>query len=436
MPQPSVPKFVSCSVHLMDMPWSVLRIDPPSLHYQHEAIEKMHRFCHEIYHVPITWFVSWAALHKYRDYLVDFGDEVAIMDGTILSSELLNGETAKYQSWVEECGLSRPGADYQSKEAEVRKGSISLQDMPYEQQKVALSYLKKRYDEILGQNTRTLASPWNNGTTIRVMKEIGLEIAQGYCWDYFCEGINHKGCLPQPFYVSTSNQVVPEQAGDGRPVLGIQWGSFSPIIASSVEAHARMGFPGFCLTALELANRSEGHDKFRFHEKVIAEWFAQTKWNQFGFIPLQHEAFWMDEAEMSAELYDQFPRFNTANTEVFYTEIETALRCGAKPVTLSAFADWHRENVKETAPHIYYSEDFLPDLRSKGKDQAYPPMVIYGDKTRQYWFYRSRGMNYTRRYLYNPPIPNCDIEEEYPFDNEPKVPESEERGEYPDRDPP
>ena len=60
---------MNCCVHLNDQPWSMLKCDPPGLHYQYEAIEKMHRFCHEIYKVPITWLTSYAALMKYKDYL-------------------------------------------------------------------------------------------------------------------------------------------------------------------------------------------------------------------------------------------------------------------------------------------------------------------------------------------------------------------------------
>lgn len=420
------PKFVSCSVHLSDHPWSMLECDPPALHHQHEAIEKMHRLCHGIYRVPITWLCSWSALQKYQDRLVDFvknyGDEVAIMESGIFSSELLDGEVEKYQSWVEECGMKRPDAEFHSATGEeLRPGAYTMQDMPYEQQKTMLAYLKKRYDEILGQNTRSFASPMNNGDTIRAMKEVGLDVSQGYCWDYFCEGINHKGCLLQPFNVSSANQVAPDQETGGPSVLAIQWGPISPVIAAHTENHARMGMPGYCLNALELTNRSEGHDKFRFHEKVIQEWYAQAAWNSFAFAPLQLEACWMDESEMPESLYDQYPRFNSRNTEVFYSEIETALRCGAKPVTLSQFADWHREHVRDTAPSIFYAEDHMPDLRSKGKDQPYQPMIVYGDKEKQYWFSKSRGMNYTRRYLYDPLVPNSEIEEEYPFDNEPKV---------------
>jgi hypothetical protein len=419
------PKFMTCSVHLSDAPWCVMKNDPPGLHQQYEAIEKMHRFCHEIYNVPITWLASYAALMKYKEYLVrfvrDYGDEVAIMDGVISSNESLGGEAEKYQSWVEACGLSRPGSEYRSKEAEVAAGSRVLHDLSYDDQMTALSYLKQRYDEILGQNTRALAVPWINGDTIKVMKELGMDVSWGYCWNYFCEGINHKGSLLQPFYISDINHTIPSQQVDGKDVLAIPWGTFSPVIAYGVEAHSRMGAPGYCLNALELANRSEGHDKFRYHENIVKETLAQGKWNRYAYVPLQLEAAWMDEAPMPEERYTQFPSFNSANTEVFYTEIETALRSDARPLTLSGFADWFKEKIKDTPPTVYYSEDYLPDLRSKGKDQAYPPMVIYADKTRQYWFSKARGMNYLRKYEYASQIPENEIVEEYPFEMEPRV---------------
>ena len=69
----------------------------------------------------------------------------------------------------------------------------------------------------------------------------------------------------------------------------------------------------------------------------------------------------MDEAQMPDDLYTQYPRFNSMNTEVFYTEIETALRGGATPLTLVQIRGLvHAENIADDKPEwSTYSEDFL-----------------------------------------------------------------------------
>ena len=426
MPQPACEtnRFMSCSVHLQRFPPEMLQGDPPALHGMGEAIAKIHRFCHEIYQVPITWLCTWAALQEHGETLAayhrQFGDEVAIMEAGILTSASLGGEVARYQGWVEECGLVRPDA-YASSEPELANAQ-GFQDMPWEQQSQALAHLKAHFDAVIGQTTRTLACPHTNGDTVRAMRNVGLDVLWGYCWNYFCEGINNKGCLPHPFYAAEHNRNVPAAEADERSVLTIQWGPGSLVIATNVETHARMGQPGYCLNALELANRSEGHDKFRYHERVITEWLGQSRWNPFVHLPLQLEALWFDEGpELPQPWYDQYPRFNPANFEVFQTEIETGLRLGAQPMTVSGFADWHRENVGDTSEVLWHSEDPLPDLRSKGKDQPYQPMVVRGDKRHQYWFMKSHGFNYVRKYTYDPQPPRDAAIEEYPFETEPKV---------------
>ena len=112
-----------------------------------------------------------------------------------------------------------------------------------------------------------------------------------------------------------------------------------------------------------MTNRGIGLDKFDYSQKMIAEWLEQAQWNAYSYLSLQLEAPWMDEGPDPEGWYDQFPTFNPADTEAFYSEIETALRLGARPLTISNFADWHRENVGDTAEMTYYLEDVLPDLR-------------------------------------------------------------------------
>lgn len=56
--------FPTCSVHLFNWPYEMLKGDPPTLHRQGEAIAKMDRFCHRIYKVPITWLCTCSALQR------------------------------------------------------------------------------------------------------------------------------------------------------------------------------------------------------------------------------------------------------------------------------------------------------------------------------------------------------------------------------------
>jgi hypothetical protein len=399
-------------------------LDPPCCHPNEEAIAKIDRFCHRIYRVPITWLCSYGALKKFGSQLKrfanEYGDEVAIYEHGIAALHAVDNDPRQFQPWVEECGLKRPDEGFQSKEAET-VGGKAWHDLTYADQKMAITYLKQAYESHLGLPVRVLASACANQDTIRVMSEIGLDSSWGYCWNYFCEGINHKGSLIHPFYISQQNHSIPEQTLGKNPVLAIPWGLSSPLIATHVETHSRLGGPGFCLNALEMTNRSEGLDKFNFHRNLITEWAASSQWNPFVLIPLQLEAVWFSEAEISTDFYDQFPTFNSAHTEVFYTQIETALRVGAKPVTISQFADWHRTNLQDTVEFVAYSEDLLPEVRNRGKDQAYMPQVIYGGKQKQYWFEKSRGFNYVRKYVYFPAIREADIVDEYPFSDEPRV---------------
>jgi hypothetical protein len=420
----SGPVFFTCAVHLTVVPEHVIRWDPTGCHPNEEAIEKIHRFCHTIYRVPITWLCSYAALKKYgaqlKQFVHEHGDEVAIYEGGIACSHALDHKPEVFQPWVEECGMLRPDAGFQSKEAEAIGGKC-WHDMPYEDQRKALTYLKQAYERTLDAPVRVFASPHTNGDTVRVMSEIGLTTSWGYCWNYFCEGINHKGCQVQPFYISQKNHSVPNQEAGKDDVLAIWWGNASPVIGFHVDIHSRLGGPAFCGNALELANRSEGLDKYDLHRKIIEEVASWAAWNPFAMISLQLEAVWMSESEFSKELYDQYPTFNSTNTEVFYTQIETAMRVGGTPMTMSGFTEWHKKHIGTTAEYVAVSEDIVPEVRNRGKDQAYQPMVVYSDRRTQYFFDKARGFNYTRKYVYDPIVEEQDIVHEYPFVDEPQV---------------
>jgi len=415
--------FFTCAVHLQcPPPWS-MQLDPPGAHLLDEAISKMDRFCHQIHKVPITWLCCHTALLKYKDklrhFIEEYGDEVAILEHGISLRRSLNGREKEFEGWVEEAGLSRPDDSFQSREPCV-SGQV-FHDMPIETQRIAIGYLKETYDRILGQKTRILASPMINADTIRVMRELGLDVSWAYNWDYFCEGINNKGCPFYPFYIDTDNHNIPQAKPDDKSVLAVHWTTMSHTIANHVGTHSRSGLPGYCLNALEMTCRSQGLDRFDYHRKVLREWATWAKWNPFMHIPLQCESIWLDEGPAPEGIYDMFPRFNSADTEVFCTQIETALEVGARPLTISAFADWHRKNIGDTTEMIWHSEDPVPEVRGKGKDQAYQPFVVFGNKHKQFWFDQSRGFNYVRRYRYDTVVPENQIEHEYPFDTEPRV---------------
>ena len=130
--------FFTTAVHLQS--WSPIQAinDPTQLHNQDEAIQKMHRFCHEIYDVPITWLTSWGSLQKYKDTLIPFcnnySDEVAILEYGIYPSMVLGDDPSAYQGWVEEAGLVRPH-EFQSREVELAN-TKSWRDMTYGNKKL------------------------------------------------------------------------------------------------------------------------------------------------------------------------------------------------------------------------------------------------------------------------------------------------------------
>ena len=414
--------FTTITIHLSSWPPESLRGDPPSLHNQREAILKMHRFCHEIYHIPICWITSYNALLEYRDLLIeycrDYGDEVGIMEYGIMSLDVLDGQPEKYQGWVEEAGMERPG-HFKSDEPELqdKKGWY---DMSRDEQYRGISYLKREYERILGRSVNILACPFVNGNTIEVMRELNFRVLWAHNWNYFCEGINNKGCLFYPFYPSTENHNFPARQDEEKGPLAIHWGPKAPAIGANVGVMSRRE-PAWCLTAMEVCNRSLGLDDWDFHRKVLREEASHAANNLYAHIPLQLEAVWIDEGEELEGHYDQYPAYNSRNTEVFYTEIEACLKLGAQVVTQSDFAQWHAESIKDTAEMLLYCEDPLPDVRGNGKDRAYEPVVLYGDRHRQYIFSKSTGYNYIRKYDYDKTDPHRLLHGEIPFENEPDV---------------
>ncbi len=413
--------FFTTTIHLSSWPYKKVKNDPPEQHRQDEAIAKMHRFCHEIYSVPVTWIVSWGAMKKYgtllRGYCTKYGDEVGIMEYGIYPKNILEGETEPCQEWVEELGLTRPD-EFISSEPEL-VGTESWNDMPYEKQKRCISYLKKQYEEELGVPVTTFAVPFINADTIRVFHEVGITCSWAYNWNYFCEGINNKGCPFSPFYPGTQNHNVPEQNREECKTLAVHWGMSPYCLLYGSDTKSRRD-ASWCLNSMELTNRSMGLNQSDYDRRLIAERVSQAAYNPYVHLPVQLEAVWMDEEDISGcGRHEQFPSFNPHCTENFYKQIEECLRLGAQPVTHREFAEWHQKNIGDTAEMVTYSEDVTGGAVGNGKDSVAEPFLIYSDKTRQYWFSRAYGINYIRKYEYDRIQPNR--HGEYPFFREPQV---------------
>lgn len=412
--------FFTTAVHLQSWSYQQVKDDPVSMHTQYEAIDKVHRFCHEIYQVPVTWLVSWGALMKYKDKIVpfcrDYQDEIAILEYGIYPSNVLGEKKEEIQGWVEQAGMHRPHS-YQGEEEEL-VSTLSWRDMPYEQQKQGISFLKEQFEAVTGQRIKTFACPFINGDTIRVLTELGFEVIWGYNWNYANEGINNKGCLCYPFYPSDENHNLPSQTAAGP--LALHWCMFCMPVNYNLQLVSHR-VPAWCLNPMEFANRSMGMDTYDYDRKVIRQWCDQAKNNPFVHLPIQLEALWMDEGEELPEHYDQFPTFNKRCTEVFYRQIEEALRANAVPLTQSQFAAWHRENVGKTAQMLLYFEDVVPQLRGNGKDRAYEPMVFFCNDKKQYLFSKSEGFSYVQRYDYDKTPYDAQICGEYPYSPRPQV---------------
>ncbi len=395
--------FFTTTVHLSAWPPKRVEEDPIELHTQQEAINKMHHFCHEIYNIPITWITSYGALMKYGSQLKEFcekyGDEVGIMEYGIYSTDVIQDKAHIYQSWVEDLGMLRPGA-LAHKEDEV-PGIQTWYAMNYDDQKKAITYLKKRFEEVLGTDVVTFASPFYNADTMKILKDLNFECLWGNCWDYFCEGMDHKGTLPHPYYKSTMDGISPASEGADNGLLSIPWGT-SDICRGAITTRMNRRGPSWCTNPMEYANRGVGLDQFNYFEKAVDETLKNLSHNPFIYLPLQLEAVWMDEGPMQEGYIDQYPDYALRCTEVFYNQIEVCLAKGAKCLTQKGFARWHREEIGDTSEYIMYMEQTHPaGLRLNGMDGEADPALVIANKHGQYVFNKANGFNYTNRSLFS-----------------------------------
>ncbi len=71
--------FFTNSIMVREMPPAFVEGDPPSFHGQMEAINKIHRFCHEIYNIPITWLSDHRSMVLYKDMYNEFKEKTKLV---------------------------------------------------------------------------------------------------------------------------------------------------------------------------------------------------------------------------------------------------------------------------------------------------------------------------------------------------------------------
>ncbi len=405
--------FCTCTIMALRHPMS---LNPECLTSECElddAISKVHKFFHEYLKVPVVWLINDAMLEPrgetFRRMHQEYGDEFGIYESGIFAAGTQPGYG---QDWPEKLGIKRPS---------LIENPIGLTwaEMPEDMQVQALGYLKKRVDDVIGQDTKLVYAANGGANTVRAMKKVGLEILWGYNWHLYGDFVDAtgRGAPFTAFYVSDVHQKAAAPIGD-KSVLGIPWGACNLLNSYSVSWASRSGQNNVCINAHEVANRSGDIESQDYIEKVITELVGQAGWNPFVHIPVQIEAVWIDEGGAS---WGQHPRFTSHTTEVFYRIMEVAIRHGAKVVTCGDFLKWYRENFDRTPETLHYSEDLLPGHRFRGKDQDYAPMLAYCSHERQMIFLKSHGFNIARAYSYKDVRQADDPRREYPYQLPPPV---------------
>lgn len=407
--------FFTTTIHLPSWPNGGINCD--------EAISKMHHFCHELNNVPITWIAGWAAMKKYKKILIEYceqyGDDVGIMEYGAFPKSVTNGKEIEQQGWIEKYGLKRPD-DFLNMGEEHFCATVNWEEFSYEEQLAYVTAVKKDFEAELGREIKLLASPFINENTVKAVANAGYTTLWGYNWNYACEGIEHKGCPPFCFYPSFENHNIPRRDKKQPSPLAMHWGIVSYAISLNADKMTRR-LPAWCANAREMVDRSIGTDAYDFSVKIIEQYVAQAKNNPYTLIPIQLEADWMDEAKSTDKTIAYRTHMESHATEELYRQISTCIRLGATAITQTKFAEWHKVNLNDTPEMIQYREDELPELRGNGKDQAYMPVLVYADKDNQYWFSKSCGFSYVRKYNYKKAIKMPPDHREMPFEDMPKV---------------
>ena len=386
----------------------------PNINFENdEAIKKIHRFCHEIYNIPVTWLVDYKSMLMYKDLFKEwaekYGDEVGFIEWGIYTNAILPEYTKDLQPWVELAGIKRPDSYNYKDELTSHVGFFNMTDEDIDK---AVKFITKSFKDTMGFPLKTFANAFIDNRSVGIFKKYGIKNIWAHNWNYFQEGIDNKGCPPEPFFVSQTNHNTP--SSDNNDPVAVHWGAASFLYSYQADKWCRMG-ASYCLNVMELTNHSYGMDQVDYHRKVIREYAENAKWNPIIHIPLQIETNWIDESQTEGK-YVQWPTFNSGNIESYYTEIEECLKVGAKPITVNGLGDFMRENIEPNHKTIFFSEDLLPDLRHKGKDSPSGTFLIYKDLKHQYWFSKDNKFNFIKRYDYEKSTPK-----EVPYVNEPDV---------------
>lgn len=405
--------FCTCTIQVHSIPASLNTESMCGEDVVRDAIDKVDHFFHKRLGVPVSWLVCSRSLEIYAAEFLTFkntyGDEFGIYEPCLYGKEIAEDTV---QTWMDELGLERPSVPGWP--------GIRLWSQVDEKTQIKIiSFLKSKFDATLLQDTKLMYAACGDAKTVRAMKHCGIELLWGYNWNLYGDFVDAtgKGCPINPFYVNSKNIKAPAEAGDCS-LLGVPWGSGDLLNNYCIARTAKVAMNNVCLNAHELANRSGDVPEYEFVEKAIAQLSEQAKWNPFAYIPLQIEAHWIDEGSV---FYKQHPNFNSHTTEVFFHEVEAAVRNGAKVVTHYDFLQWYREHFKTTPKMINYFEDLVEDVAFRGKDQNFAPMAVYSDDQRQTIFLRSAGFNQVRTYDYSDVPEVDDPGMEYPFESEPNV---------------
>jgi hypothetical protein len=77
----------------------------------------------------------------------------------------------------------------------------------------------------------------------------------------------------------------------------------------------------------------------------MAEFARSSAWNPYMLMPVQRKRSVSPKRKFSKICKDLISAINSATTEIFLHADRNSPSQGAKPVTFTQFADWHRKNI-------------------------------------------------------------------------------------------
>jgi hypothetical protein len=409
------------TVMIVSMPWKFNREVMTHDAMPDEAVEKLHRFCHLRKHIPISWLVCASSARRYqtdfKEWKHHYGDEIGIYEPAIYGKRLT---PPGVQSWVEECGLTRPDVClYPGSDDWWPYNSLLWRQLDEKDQLTGLRYLKKIFDAYFEQDTKLVYGACGDASTLRAARQAGFKIFWGFIWHLYGDMIDStgRGCLPYPFYPSDVHVKAPADRGE-NPVLGMPWGigEYGNTFVGCRQNHNALCWAGG--NAADMANRAGTLRVMTYFENLWRQFAEMRQWNPFVHAPFQIEANLIDE---SGNFFVNCPHFPRRSSEMLFHQIETAQKYGAEFVTHEHFYDWYIQNYETTPEMLYYMEDSIPDSQIPGKDHIIGPILIAGSRSSQKIFLRDSGFNSVRTYRYDNPKTPDDPNDEYPYELEPDV---------------